>query len=132
VKAKVICKTEGCKNEGKVINTVTWPGDDEEATETFYEAYGQGGEEKADFCKKCKQLGTLQDPIDDKFSSFETTCPYCKVDGRLRVVHFKCNTSIPLRQDGFATTDAQYFETTDEIVTCEVCRKEFSLSEVTL
>lgn len=68
----------------------------------------------------------------DKFASFSTTCPHCKKKDCLEVVHFEVMTCIPLAKDGFATTQASYFETSEEVVRCTECDKEFPLSEVTL
>lgn len=59
MKAKVICETKLCPNEGGVVNTVTFPKEEED---TFYESFGHGGEECADFCQTCGKLGILQDP----------------------------------------------------------------------
>lgn len=68
----------------------------------------------------------------DEFASFSTVCPYCKEDGSLMVIRFTAMTAIPLTSDGFSTEDARSIDTEDEIVLCEECKKEFSLSEVTL
>jgi len=59
MKAKIVCETKLCPREGKVINMVTFPKDQED---TFYESFGHGGEERADFCKSCGKLGVLKDP----------------------------------------------------------------------
>lgn len=69
---------------------------------------------------------------EDTYVSFNTTCPYCKKEGELHVVHMTVCTKIPLGPDGFSTTDAKYFESSDEVVKCEACDKTFPLSEVTL
>jgi hypothetical protein len=64
MKADILCETEGCPKEHDIINTVTFPMEEED---TFYEAFGHGGEEEADFCPECKRLGILQDPdLDDE------------------------------------------------------------------
>jgi len=69
---------------------------------------------------------------EDEYASFSTVCPYCKKEGQLYVVHFTANTAIHLSKDGFAVTDSKFFDTTDEVVHCKACDKEFSLAEVTL
>lgn len=65
-------------------------------------------------------------------ASFSTRCPYCREKDCLEVVHLEAMTCIPLTKDGFATTDAGYFETSEEVVHCTACDREFSLGEVTL
>ena len=72
------------------------------------------------------------DSEEGEFASFSTVCPYCKKNGQLEVVGFSAVTCIPLSKDGFATTQASYFETSEEVVHCTACDKEFPLSEVTL
>ena len=68
MKADILCETAGCPKEHDIINTVTFPMEEED---TFYEAFGHGGEEEADFCPECKQLGVLQDPdLDDEVKEF--------------------------------------------------------------
>jgi hypothetical protein len=124
VRARIICETPKCKNHGKIINTVIFPAEEEE---TFYSNFGQGSEDPEDVCSECGILGVLQDP---NFDDFDTSCPYCHVDGRLRVIHFEANTDIRLCADGFATTDAKYFNTAEEVVHCEACGVDFPLSEV--
>ena len=59
-KADVTCETEGCAREGQVINTII--GIQKEKESAFYEGYGHGTEDAADYCPECKQLGILQDP----------------------------------------------------------------------
>lgn len=46
-------------------------------------------------------------------------CPFC--GGGLRVVAFLATTSIPLGPDGFATADADFMNTSSEIVQCPDC-----------
>jgi len=69
---------------------------------------------------------------EEEFASFSTVCPYCKKNGQLEVVGFSAVTCIPLSKDGFATTQAEFFETSEEVVHCTACDKKFPLSEVTL
>lgn len=126
MRAHTICENEGCPNNGKIINTFVFPAEDED---DIYEQYGHGAEDPEDFCPECGELGILQDPLD---GSFDTACPYCHVDGELAVVHLTADTDIPLHEDGFSTTDAKRFDTSDEVVHCKACDKRFPLSEVTV
>ena len=69
---------------------------------------------------------------EESFEDFSTTCPYCKKDWQLFVVHLTATTRMPLKADGFAVTDSDCFDTEDELVHCEACDKVFPLSEATL
>lgn len=122
MRAHIICENEGCPNNGKIINTIIFPAEGED---DLYEQFGHGAEDDEDFCPECKELGILQDPL-----AYNTACPYCHADGQLAVVHLMADTDIPLHEDGFATTDAGHFNTSNEIVRCKACEKEFPLSEV--
>jgi uncharacterized protein YbaR (Trm112 family) len=62
--------------------------------------------------------------------AFKTVCPYCK-EGSLQVISGSFYArGMTLAGDGFCTTDAQSFSTEDEVVKCDLCNKEFPLSEV--
>lgn len=81
IKIPIVCGNEDCPNKGKVINEVTGPRADED---TFYEAFGQGGEEEADYCPCCHELGVAQDPEDIPLSeesepsgTVEALCENC-------------------------------------------------------
>lgn len=125
MRAHIICENPECVNHGKVINAVNFLPEEEDM---FYEQFGHGSECHMDVCSACGELGILQDPLPD--GDFDTICPYCHADDSLRVVHMTVSTDIPLSADGFATTDADYFDTSDEVVHCRACDKEFPLSEV--
>jgi len=57
----IVCATAGCTNCGKPLNSPVIPADEEDS---FYENYGQGGEDgQHDICKTCKELGLLEDPL---------------------------------------------------------------------
>lgn len=150
VTIKMVCENEECEKLGEVINEVSRECDTKEEAENevelFIENFGSGSEDDVDYCPACGELAIVQDPEYREIvapateeseeagavfqGDYSTTCPYCKKEDCLRVVHFTANTSIPLQPDGFATTDAKFFDTSDEIVHCQECNKEFSLSEV--
>lgn len=50
----IVCETDDCENRGKVVNKVAVP---ERDLETFMDAFGQGGEEDADYCPVCENIG---------------------------------------------------------------------------
>lgn len=54
----ILCETEGCPHEGKVVNQPVVDADDCDA---FVEGYGHGSEDPYDYCAECGQLGVLQD-----------------------------------------------------------------------
>lgn len=57
----ITCETFGCENEGKVLNILRDVPDGPDDPD-FCEAFGQGAEDDADFCRLCKELGFLHDP----------------------------------------------------------------------
>lgn len=59
VKFKVFCENQECKDCGKEINEITFENMTEEEAMSFTDSYGQGGEDKADYCPTCNELGFL-------------------------------------------------------------------------
>lgn len=57
----VLCDTTDCPKRGSVINTITGRMN-ARALDDFYESYGCGGEEEADHCPACGNLGVLMSP----------------------------------------------------------------------
>lgn len=64
------------------------------------------------------------------FDQFRTTCPDC--DGRLYVISMKVATRIPVEPDGFSTTDAEFFDTEDEVIECDTCGRLFGCGDLML
>ena len=70
-------------------------------------------------------------PIEDEFAAFDTVCPTCGTDNMLVVIRLTAQTAIPLRKDGFSTADAEFFDTSGEIVQCKHCNVACWLWELT-
>lgn len=59
---------------------------------------------------------------------FKPKCPVC--GGGLSVVQLSWIGKMPLRADGFSFDEADTSATDNEVVKCNSCGKEFSLSEL--
>jgi hypothetical protein len=74
-----------------------------------------------------------REALQDQGHSYDTRCPYCKKEDKLDVVLGTFAAfGMELRQDGFSFSDANQMDTSEELVKCDACKKEFSLAEVTL
>ncbi|MEW5742570.1 MAG: hypothetical protein AB1938_26870 [Myxococcota bacterium] len=66
LRIRVVCRTPGCAKRGQAVNTVLVSGDEDESAvervEQFFEAFGHGGEDTADFCPACGELGVAEEP----------------------------------------------------------------------
>ena len=64
---------------------------------------------------------------------FKTTCPRCgasEEDACLEVVYAEVSLSrVFLQEDGFALSDCESMDTTNELVKCHACNWTFPLSE---
>ncbi len=59
VKFKIFCQNEQCKQFDEEINEITFDNMSEEQAMSFLESFGHGGEDEADCCPTCKELGVI-------------------------------------------------------------------------
>jgi hypothetical protein len=65
----VLCENDACEHCGDVVNEFAVPGLD---VDRFWEAFGHGAEDPADYCPSCGVLGALSE-IDQPACA----CGYC-------------------------------------------------------
>lgn len=62
MKLPVTCENSGCEMYGLVFNEI----EIERGVDSFFNAFGHGSEEDADYCPKCGELGILGEPVKEQ------------------------------------------------------------------